>query len=1139
MKGIKRVLVANRGEIAIRVIRACHELGLRAIAVYSNEDKNSLFRTKADEAYEIGHNKGPIEAYLNINEIIAVAKAKGADAIHPGYGFLAENAEFAKKCEQAGIVFIGPSHQTIAAMGDKIKSKQLAKLAGVPTIPGSEHPIPTVADAYDIAEACGYPVMVKASAGGGGRGMRIVHRKEDLAREFESARREAQKAFGNGDVFIEKFLADPKHIEVQVLADATGEVLHLFERDCSIQRRHQKIIEVAPARNLPQETKDALYQSAIAIAKSANYKNAGTVEFLVDSTGSYYFIEMNPRIQVEHTITENITGIDIVQSQIKIAAGYTFKDPELSLSQETIGYRGFSIQCRVTTEDPTNNFMPDTGRLDVYRTGSGFGIRLDGGNGFTGAVITPFYDSLLFKITGTSLSFEDAIQKCTRALREAQVSGVKTNIPFLLNVLNHPVFQASACSTNFIEQNEELFNIEPKQDLEAHLLQFIGEKIVHETKGEKPSFDVPVVPQTAQIPYAFGFKQVYEQEGVAGLVAHIKRHQGLLLTDTTMRDAHQSLVATRVRTKDMVKIAEATAKLTPELFSVEMWGGATFDVAYRFLHEDPWERLREIRRRMPNTLLQMLIRGANAVGYKNYPDNVIKQFIATAKENGVDVFRIFDSLNWIEGMQVAIDAVREVGGIAEVALCYTGDILDPRRTKYTLQHYVDKAKAIEAAGAHILGIKDMAGLLKPYAAYQLVKALKENISIPIHLHTHDTTGNGVATVLMAAEAGVDIVDAALSSMSGLTSQPALNAIVAALENTERDTGVDLMQLQRLSDYWETVRQVYQDFETGLKSPSAEIYHYEIPGGQYSNLKPQVESFGMGHRFEEVKEMYRDVNALFGDIVKVTPSSKAVGDMAIFMVQNDLTAENLLEKGTELTYPDSVVALMQGMMGQPEEPFNPALQAMILKDTAPITVRPGSVLPDEDFAALADKVTALGLEPTMENCLSYCLYPKVMVEYGQHLKQYGDLSFLGSDVFFYGLREGETTEVQIEAGKLMSIRLIEIGKPQADGIRRLQFEVDGNRREITVKEKRKAAREAVETLKKDPTNPLEIGANIPGVIGKVLVSPGEVIAEGQVLVLVEAMKMETEIRSTASGTVDVIYCSVGKAVENGELLMRLK
>ncbi len=1138
MKNIKRVLVANRGEIAIRIIRACHELGIRAIAVYSNEDKQALFRTKADEAYEIGHNKGPVEAYLNINEIIAVAKAKGADAIHPGYGFLAENAEFAKKCEQAGLIFIGPSYQAIAAMGDKIKSKILAKQAGVPTIPGSTKSIATVAQAREIAIECGYPIMVKASAGGGGRGMRIVHKEEDLAHGFESAKREAFKAFGNGDMFIEKFLANPKHIEIQILADAQGETLHLFERDCSIQRRHQKIIEFAPAISIKESTKEALYAAAIKIAKQVNYKNAGTVEFLVDEAENFYFIEMNPRIQVEHTITENITGIDIVQSQIKIASGYCFSDPELNLKQESISHRGFSIQCRVTTEDPTNNFMPDTGRLDVYRTGSGFGIRLDGGNGFTGAIITPFYDSLLFKVIGTSLTFEDAIQKSARALREAQISGVKTNIPFLLNVLNHEIFKNGNCSTNFIEQNETLFDIKPKQDIEAQILQYIGEKVIYETKGEKPNFDIPKVPDTENLAYSFGSKQIFEQGGAQGIVESIRQSQSLLITDTTMRDAHQSLVATRVRTKDMVKVAQATSKLAPQLFSAEVWGGATFDVAYRYLNECPWERLKQLRNLMPNTLLQMLIRGANAVGYKNYPDNVIKRFIFQAKESGVDLFRIFDSLNWVEGMQVAIDAVRDSGGIAEVALCYTGDILDQTKTKYTLEYYVEKAKEIEAAGAHILGIKDMAGLLKPYAAFQLVKALKEAIRIPIHLHTHDTTGNGVATVLMAAEAGVDIVDAAFSSMSGLTSQPAMNAIVAALENTDRATGLDLMQLQELSDYWETVRTVYQDFETGLKSPSAEIYHFEIPGGQYSNLKPQVESFGMGHRFDEVKQMYRKVNFLFGDIVKVTPSSKAVGDMAIFMVQNDLSPENLYEKGKGLTYPDSVVALMQGMMGQPDEPFDPELQALILQDVKPITARPGSYLADEDFDEIKIKLGDLGMAATEENALSYCLYPKVFEAYVKQTKQFGDLSFLGSDVFFYGLREGETCEAEFGLGKKMNIKLVEIGKPSVQSIRRLQFEVDGNRREITVKEKEKQQKSESENQKKNPDNPLEIGANIPGVISKISCQTGDQVLEGQILAIVEAMKMETEIKAVASGRIDLIFCQVGQPVENGDLLIRL-
>ncbi|MCK8058281.1 MULTISPECIES: pyruvate carboxylase [unclassified Fusibacter] len=1135
MKQFKRVLVANRGEIAIRVIRACQELGIRTIAVYSNEDKNALFRHKADEAYEIGHNKSPVEAYLGIDDIIRVAKSKGADAIHPGYGFLAENAEFAKKCEQAGIVFIGPSHKAIHAMGDKILLKKMASEAGVPTIPGSKEPIGSIAGALEAANTCGYPVMIKAALGGGGRGMRIAVDEQALKAEFESAKREALKAFGCGDVFIEKFIKNPKHIEVQVIGDSSGEVLHLFERDCSIQRRHQKIIEFAPAIGISQKTKDALYEASIKIAKYAKYRNAGTVEFLVDENEDFFFIEMNPRIQVEHTITENITGIDIVQTQLLIASGYTFDSERLNLKQSEITTRGFSIQCRVTTEDPANGFMPDTGKLDVYRTASGFGIRLDGGNGFTGAVITPFYDSLLFKLTSSALRFEDAIKKASRALKETQITGVKTNIPFLLNVLNHEVFKNAACTTKFIELHEDLFDIKPKHDVEARVLNYIGQKVIHETKGDKPLFDVPVVPKTESIAYSFGTKQIFDQEGIEGLIAYIKESNSLLVTDTTMRDAQQSLMATRMRSVDMVKIAEATSKLASGLFSAEVWGGATFDVAYRFLNESPWERLREIRKRMPNVLLQMLIRGSNAVGYKNYPDNVIRAFIKTARENGVDLFRIFDSLNWIEGMKVSIDAVREVGGIAEVAICYTGDILDESKTKYTLDYYVKKAIEIEQAGAHILGIKDMAGLLKPYAAHKLIKALKDQISIPIHLHTHDTTGNGVATLLMAAEAGVDIIDTAFSSMSGLTSQPALNAVVAALKNTDRDTGLDLHHLQQISDYWSTVRDVYASYETGLKSPSAEIYEYEIPGGQYSNLKPQVDSFGLGHRFDEVKQMYKSVNELFGDIVKVTPSSKAVGDMAIFMVKNDLTPENIFEEGKGLTYPDSVVSLLKGMMGQPDEPFDEDLKALVLQGEQEIVVRPGSVLEDEDFEALKKKLLALNVEPSDENLLSYALYPKVFKSHIEHIKSNGDLSFLGSDVFFYGLREGETCDVLYEAGKMMTIRLVEIGKSDTSGRRRIQFDVNGNRREIEVVEKR-TEKSMDEVRVKDNGIPEEIGASIPGTVAKVSVTEGEKVIAGQTLLVIEAMKMETEVKAPHDGIVKEIRAKVGGTVETSELVM---
>jgi pyruvate carboxylase len=781
--------------------------------------------------------------------------------------------------------------------------------------------------------------------------------------------------------------------------------------------------------------------------------------------------------------------------------------------------------------------MPDTGKLDVYRTASGFGIRLDGGNGFTGSVITPFYDSLLFKMTASSLNFEDAIRKASRALKEAEISGVKTNIPFLLNVLNHDVFKNAACTTNFIEQHEDLFDIKPKLDVEKHVLNYIGEKVIHETKGEKPYFDVPMIPDTHELPMAFGTKQIFDQAGVKGVLDYIKKSESLLITDTTMRDAHQSLMATRMRSIDLVKITESTSKLASGLFSAEVWGGATFDVAYRYLNESPWERLREIRKRMPNVLLQMLIRGSNAVGYKNYPDNVIQSFIKTAKENGIDIFRIFDSLNWIEGMQISIDAVREVGGIAEVAICYTGDILDKSKNKYTLDYYLDKAVKIEEAGAHILGIKDMAGLLKPYAAYQLVKALKERISIPIHLHTHDTTGNGVATILMATEAGVDIVDTAFSSMSGLTSQPALNAVVAALKNTNRDTGLNQKYLQQISDYWATVRTVYAAYETGLKSPSAEIYEYEIPGGQYSNLKPQVDSFGLGHRFDEVKQMYKSVNELFGDIVKVTPSSKAVGDMAIFMVKNDLIPENIYEKGKGLTYPDSVVSLLQGMMGQPDEAFSDQLKELVLQGEEAITVRPGSIMKPEDFGLLERKLMEFGVETSMENLLSYALYPKVFEEHIHYNKRYGDLSFIGSDVFFYGLREGETCEVVYEPGKMMSIKLVEIGKADSSGRRRLQFDVNGNRREIEIKENRKSDT-VVEVRLKNNHAVEEIGASIPGSIAQINVIEGDKVNTGQTLLVIEAMKMETEIKAPHDGVVKKIHAKLGQSVENAELVMEV-
>jgi pyruvate carboxylase len=1140
----KRILVANRGEIAIRIFRACNELGIRTVAIYSNEDKTSLFRTKADESYLVGANKGPVEAYLSIDEIIKLALKKGVDAIHPGYGFLSENPEFARKCEEAGIEFIGPTHYMMDQLGDKIKSKIVAKNAGVPTIPGVEKPITSEEEAIEFAKVCGYPLILKAAAGGGGRGMRIVREEKELIASFHSAKNEAKKAFGIDDIFIEKYLERPKHIEVQILGDKQGNIVHLYERDCSIQRRHQKVIEFTPAFSLSDELRAAICSDAIKIAKSVDYRSAGTVEFLVDAYGNHYFIEMNPRIQVEHTVTEMVTGIDIVQSQILVAQGYSLDSPEIGImSQEDVKPRGFSIQCRITTEDPANNFAPDTGKIDIYRTSSGFGVRLDGGNGFTGAIISPYYDSLLVKVISHGRSFEDAIKRAVRSIKETTITGVKTNSAFLINVLNRDEFKEGKCDTNFIADNPELLDITLKKDKEFRLLKFLGEKIVNEGGGKVKEFDVPVVPKVEIPSNLRGTKQILDEKGPQGLIEWIKSEKKLLLTDTTMRDAHQSLMATRVRTKDMIKIASATSVLANDLFSTEMWGGATYDVAYRFLKEDPWVRLQELRKRIPNILFQMLLRGANAVGYKNYPDNVVREFIKESAESGIDVFRIFDSLNWLKGMEVSIDEVLKSGKVAEVCICYTGDILDTGRDKYTLEYYVNKAKEIERMGAHILAIKDMSALLKPYAAHKLIRALKDEISIPIHLHSHDTSGNGVATVLMAAEAGVDIVDTAFNSMSGLTSQPALNSVVAALKNTERDTKIDLDGLQKISDYWSAVRPVYSQFESDLKSGTAEIYKYEIPGGQYSNLKPQVESFGLGHRFGEIKDMFKQVNEMLGDIVKVTPSSKMVGDLAIFMVRNDITPENITEKAAGMAFPDSAVDYFKGMMGQPEGGFPEKLQEIVLKGESPITCRPGELLPPEDFDGIREYLAGkYNIKPTMKDALSYALYPKVFEDYLKYISEYGDLSRVGSDIFFHGLYEGETCEIEIADGKTLIIKLLQIGKVDNEGERPLVFEVNGYRREIRIKDKassnsRKAESSAVNMA--DPSNKNEIGASIPGCVLKVLVKEGDEVKEGQSLLVIEAMKMETNITAPVSGKVEYVGAKEAQQVKTGELLIKLK
>ncbi|MDO4833519.1 MAG: pyruvate carboxylase [Bacillota bacterium] len=1143
-KKFKRVLVANRGEIAIRVFRACKELGIRSVAIYSEEDKNTLFRTKADQSYQIGKGKAPVDAYLAIDEIIELAKAKGIDAIHPGYGFLAENSEFARACEESGITFIGPTGDMMDALGDKVQSKIIAKKCGVPTIPGNAETVPDARTALAFAEECGYPVMLKASAGGGGRGMRIVRNKAEMQAQFDSAKSEAGKAFGCDDIFIEKYIERPKHIEVQVLGDNFGNVVHLGERDCSIQRRHQKVIEFTPAFSISRELRDKLCADAIKIAEAVNYRSAGTVEFLIDGDGNHYFIEMNPRIQVEHTVTEMTTGVDLVQSQILIAEGHKLDSEEVNIeSQSAIEPRGYSIQCRLTTEDPMNDFAPDTGVITRYISPGGYGIRLDAGNAQTGAEISPYYDSLLVKVTTWSRTWEDAVAKARRALKELKIQGVKSNRTFLLNVLNHEKFMEGNCDTGFIGDNPKLLETQVKTGSEFQILNYLGNIYVNGNKGIKPQFDKPVFPRISpdRIAELSGTKQILDERGPEGLVDWVKGQKKLLMTDTSMRDAQQSLEATRVRTVDMEKIAPAVALYGKDLFSLEMWGGATFDTAYRFLGESPWERLETLRGLIPNIMFQMLIRGANAVGYKNYPDNVIRRFVKESARSGIDVFRIFDSLNWIEGMEVALDETLNQGKIAEACICYTGDILDKSRTKYDLKYYVKMAKELEKRGTHILGIKDMSGLIKPMAAKCLIETLKQEIGIPIHLHTHDTSGNGVATLMMAANAGCDIVDAAFNSVSGLTSQPALNSIVAALEGAERDTGIDVDGIQEISDYWAAVRPVYAEFESDMKTGSAEIYKYEMPGGQYSNLKSQVESFGLGHKFKEVKEMYKAVNEMLGDIVKVTPSSKAVGDMAIFMVQNDLTPDNIYDKAANMDFPDSIVSFFEGMMGQPEGGFPEKLQKLVLHGKEPITCRPGELLPDEDFDWIKEGLREnFGLEGTEQEALSYALYPKVYEDFLIAQKKKGKFRYMGSDIFFHGLSEGETCEVKVREGRELVIRLADVKETDSEGYRDVFFEVNGNRGAVRIKDENAAlSGVAAQTVMADPDNPLEVGANIPGNILKVLVKEGDEVEAKEPIAVIEAMKMETNILATASGTVDTILISEGQQVKAGELIARLK
>ncbi|MEH7501661.1 pyruvate carboxylase [Neobacillus drentensis] len=1140
---INKVLVANRGEIAIRVFRACTELNIRTVAIYSKEDSGAYHRYKADEAYLVGEGKKPIDAYLDIDDIIAIAKKSGANAIHPGYGFMSENIHFAKRCEKEGIIFIGPSITHLDMFGDKVKARHQAELAGIPVIPGSDGPVTEVREVEDFVQVHKLPIIIKASLGGGGRGMRIVKHMEEIRESFERAKSEAKAAFGNDEVYIEKLIETPKHIEVQIIGDRHGNIVHLFDRDCSVQRRHQKVVEVAPSVSISDELRERICEAAVKLMKKVDYLNAGTVEFLV-SGKEFYFIEVNPRVQVEHTVTEMVTGVDIVQTQILISEGHELHGPIIGIpQQEKIQINGFAIQSRVTTEDPLNNFMPDTGKIMAYRSGGGFGVRLDAGNGFQGAVITPYYDSLLVKLSTWALTFEQAASKMVRNLQEFRIRGIKTNIPFLENVVKHEKFRNGEYDTSFIDTTPELFIFPFRKDRGTKMLSYIGTVTVNGFPGiekkKRPVFPKPRIPNIPyDVPYQEGTKQILDKYGAEGLVDWVKNQKQVLLTDTTFRDAHQSLLATRMRTTDILHIAEPSAKLLPDLFSFEMWGGATFDVAYRFLKEDPWDRLVTLRRKIPNVMFQMLIRGANAVGYKNYPDNLIREFVDHSASAGIDVFRIFDSLNWVKGMEVAIDAVRQSGKIAEASICYTGDILDQTRSKYNLHYYKNLAKELEQQGAHILGIKDMAGLLKPEAAYRLISELKETVDIPIHLHTHDTSGNGLYTYARAIDGGVDIVDTALGTMAALTSQPSANSLFYALEGNSRKPKVNIQALEKLSYYWEDVRKYYQDFESGMISPHTEVYQHEMPGGQYSNLQQQARAVSLGERWDEVKEMYSRVNNMFGDIVKVTPSSKVVGDMALFMVQNDLNEEDVLLKGHLLDFPDSVVELFEGYLGMPYGGFPEELQKVILKGKKPLEVRPGELLEPVDFEILKEKLyKELGRQVTAFEILSHALYPKVFMEYIKTDEQYGNISVLDTPTFLYGMRLGEEIEVEIETGKTLIVKLVSIGHPQADGTRVVYFELNGQPREIFIKDD-SIKSTVISRLKADPKNENHLAASMPGTVVKVVVEKGEKVERGDHLMITEAMKMETTVQAPFSGVVKDIYVTSGDGILTGDLLLEL-
>jgi len=1146
MVKIKKLLVANRSEIAIRVFRAANELGLQTVAVFAEEDKTALHRFKADEAYQVGKGLGPIEAYLSIPEIIRVAKLSGSDAIHPGYGFLSESPEFADACAEAGIIFVGPRSDTMRRLGNKVAARNLAISVGVPVMPATE-PLPDDLEAVkQLALGIGYPVMLKASWGGGGRGMRVIRDEAQLLRDVPAAKREAKAAFGKDEVYLEKLVERARHVEVQILGDTHGNVVHLFERDCSVQRRHQKVVERAPAPYLSEAERAELCGYAVAIAKETNYLAAGTVEFLMDvDTGKFYFIEVNPRIQVEHTVTEEVTGIDIVKAQIHLIEGEAIGSPGSGVpSQAAIRLNGHALQCRITTEDPENKFVPDYGRITAYRGAMGFGIRLDGGTAYSGAVITRFYDPLLEKITAWAPTPQETIARMDRALREFRIRGVATNLAFVENVITHPQFRDNSYTTRFIDETPELTRRHRRRDRATKLLTFIADVTVNghpEVRGRAlppkdslkpvaPVFDAAIVP---------GTKQILDERGPKGLADWMLGEKRVLVTDTTMRDGHQSLLATRMRSHDLVAVAESYATGLPQLFSLECWGGATFDVAMRFLTEDPWERLSQIRERVPNILLQMLLRGANGVGYANYPDNVVRFFVREAAKGGVDVFRIFDALNWMENIRPAIDAVASENKIAEAAVCYTGDILDPDRAKYSLKYYVELAKEMERAGAHILGVKDMAGLLKPQAAKVLFKALREEIQIPIHFHTHDTSGIAAASVLAAVEAGVDAVDAAMDALSGLTSQPCLGSIVAALKGTERDSGLDPAVIRKLSFYWEAVRSQYRAFESDLRSGASEVYLHEMPGGQFTNLKEQARGLGLETKWHEVAQTYADVNRLFGDIVKVTPTSKVVGDMALSMVAAEITAMDVADPAKDVAFPESVVQLFRGDLGQPPGGWPKALQAKILKGQPAYTDRPGAKLAPADLEAVrAEVATKTGREATAitdADLASYLMYPKVYTDFSRMQDLYGPTSALPTPTYFYGIQRGEEIAVDIERGKTLVILAQAIGETDDTGQVKVFFELNGQPRIVKVPN-RLATAKVVARRKGEEGNADHVAAPMPGVVSTVAVKPGQEVKAGDVLLSIEAMKMETALHAERDGKIAEVLVSAGTPIDAKDLLV---